>query len=99
MLEQTNIFLFFTTSLFISLQGLVPGGFRVVINDGPDGIQSVYHLHLHVIGGRQVRTVDDRGVGCVGGLREEGNSPGRQDEGHRANFYFRSCIQMKWPPG
>ena len=29
-------------------------GFRVVINDGPDGCQSVYHLHLHVIGGRQL---------------------------------------------
>ncbi|GAB5029724.1 Hypothetical protein NocV09_00103380 [Nannochloropsis oceanica] len=36
-------------------QGLVPGGFRVVINDGVDGSQSVYHLHLHVIGGRQMR--------------------------------------------
>eukprot|EP00803_Ostreobium_quekettii_P002223 evm.model.scf_291.12 EVM.evm.TU.scf_291.12 scf_291:101938-103235(-) len=27
-------------------------GFRVVINDGPIGCQSVYHLHVHVIGGR-----------------------------------------------
>ncbi|XP_033625390.1 histidine triad nucleotide-binding protein 1-like [Asterias rubens] len=27
-------------------------GYRVVINDGKDGAQSVYHLHLHVIGGR-----------------------------------------------
>ena len=35
-------------------EGLVPGGFRVVVNDGPDGAQSVYHLHLHVIGGRQM---------------------------------------------
>ncbi|CAL8254365.1 unnamed protein product [Lota lota] len=29
-------------------------GFRVVLNDGPDGAQSVYHLHLHVMGGRQM---------------------------------------------
>ena len=29
-------------------------GFRVVINDGVDGSQSVYHLHLHVLGGRQM---------------------------------------------
>lgn len=29
-----------------------PGGFRIVINDGKDGAQSVYHLHLHVMGGR-----------------------------------------------
>lgn len=26
-------------------------GWRVVINDGKHGCQSVYHLHLHVIGG------------------------------------------------
>lgn len=30
-------------------------GFRMVINDGRDGAQSVYHLHLHVIGGRQMK--------------------------------------------
>ncbi|KAL7677749.1 hypothetical protein ACOME3_003986 [Neoechinorhynchus agilis] len=29
-------------------------GFRVVINDGKHGCQSVYHLHLHVLGGRQL---------------------------------------------
>jgi histidine triad (HIT) family protein len=31
-----------------------PDGFRVVVNDGVEGAQSVYHLHLHVIGGRQM---------------------------------------------
>jgi len=30
-------------------------GFRVVVNDGSDGAQSVYHLHLHILGGRQMR--------------------------------------------
>lgn len=34
-------------------QGLKKG-FRIVINDGPDGCQSVYHLHVHVMGGRQM---------------------------------------------
>ncbi|XP_062455517.1 adenosine 5'-monophosphoramidase HINT2 [Rhea pennata] len=29
-------------------------GYRVVINDGKHGAQSVYHLHLHVLGGRQL---------------------------------------------
>ncbi|XP_066313388.1 14 kDa zinc-binding protein-like [Miscanthus floridulus] len=29
-------------------------GFRIVINDGPKGSQSVYHLHLHLLGGRQM---------------------------------------------
>lgn len=31
-----------------------PHGFRVIINDGKDGAQSVYHLHVHVMGGRQM---------------------------------------------
>ncbi|CAL8327000.1 unnamed protein product [Arctogadus glacialis] len=29
-------------------------GYRVVINEGPHGAQSVYHLHIHVLGGRQM---------------------------------------------
>ncbi|XP_060871968.1 adenosine 5'-monophosphoramidase HINT1 [Metopolophium dirhodum] len=29
-------------------------GFRLVVNNGKDGAQSVYHLHLHVLGGRQL---------------------------------------------
>ncbi|KAG8458767.1 hypothetical protein KFE25_012965 [Diacronema lutheri] len=29
-------------------------GFRIVINDGKHGCQAVYHLHLHVLGGRQL---------------------------------------------
>ena len=32
-------------------QGL-ESGFRIVINNGPDACQSVYHLHAHVMGGR-----------------------------------------------
>lgn len=35
-------------------QGL-DDGFRLVINNGKDGAQSVYHLHLHVLGGRQLK--------------------------------------------
>ena len=33
-------------------EGLEQGGYRVVTNIGVDGGQTVYHLHLHVIGGR-----------------------------------------------
>nr|XP_045608763.1 adenosine 5'-monophosphoramidase HINT1-like [Procambarus clarkii] len=29
-------------------------GFRLVVNNGQHGAQSVYHLHLHVMGGRQM---------------------------------------------
>lgn len=31
-----------------------PNGYRLVINDGVDGAQSVYHLHIHILGGRQM---------------------------------------------
>ncbi|KAG9343208.1 hypothetical protein JZ751_014187 [Albula glossodonta] len=34
-------------------EGLLEG-YRVVINDGKLGAQSVYHLHIHVLGGRQM---------------------------------------------
>ncbi|WPJ97760.1 histidine triad nucleotide-binding protein [Coraliomargarita algicola] len=30
------------------------GGFRIVINNGKDGGETVPHLHLHVLGGRQM---------------------------------------------
>mmetsp|Transcript_5818 Transcript_5818/g.17923 ORF Transcript_5818/g.17923 Transcript_5818/m.17923 type:complete len:127 (-) Transcript_5818:214-594(-) len=29
-------------------------GYRLVINNGKDGAQSVYHLHIHILGGRQM---------------------------------------------
>eukprot|EP00105_Crassostrea_gigas_P013130 XP_011429343.1 PREDICTED: histidine triad nucleotide-binding protein 1 [Crassostrea gigas] len=29
-------------------------GYRLVINDGPMGGQSVYHIHIHVMSGRQM---------------------------------------------
>ena len=33
------------------LQGL-DGGYRLVVNTGPDGGQTVGHLHVHLLGGR-----------------------------------------------
>jgi histidine triad (HIT) family protein len=32
--------------------GLGQGGYRLVMNQGPDGGQSVFHVHCHVMGGR-----------------------------------------------
>jgi len=34
--------------------GLNDDGYRLVINNGRNGGQSVYHLHVHVLGGRQL---------------------------------------------
>ena len=33
-------------------EGLDERGYRIVINNGKEGCQSVYHLHVHLIGGR-----------------------------------------------
>lgn len=34
--------------------GLSEKGYRVVINNGDDGGQTVHHLHLHILGGRSM---------------------------------------------
>ncbi len=35
-------------------EGLEENGFRLVVNTGEDGGQSVLHLHVHVLGGRKL---------------------------------------------
>ncbi len=36
-------------------QGIAESGYRLVFNCNPDGGQTVYHIHLHVLGGRGMR--------------------------------------------
>ena len=35
-------------------EGLVEGGYRLVFNCGAGAGQSVYHIHLHLLGGRKL---------------------------------------------
>ena len=35
-------------------KGVADTGYRFVVNTGTDGGQSVFHLHLHVLGGRHM---------------------------------------------
>jgi histidine triad (HIT) family protein len=42
------------TAKRVAEQEGLTNGYRVVINTGPDGGQTVDHLHLHILGGRQL---------------------------------------------
>ena len=33
---------------------IAKNGFRLILNSNPDGGQLVYHIHLHLLGGRQM---------------------------------------------
>ena len=33
-------------------EGIADSGWRTIVNTGPDAQQSVFHLHVHVMGGR-----------------------------------------------
>ena len=42
------------TASVVAKQEKLDAGYRCVINDGVEGCQSVYHLHVHVLGGQQL---------------------------------------------
>lgn len=44
--------LLLTAAQVARAQGLEESGFRIVINNGRDGGETVPHLHVHVLGGR-----------------------------------------------
>lgn len=44
----------FQTAALVAAQAKLSNGFRLVVNSGDDGGQSVGHLHIHVLGGRQM---------------------------------------------
>lgn len=41
--------------LLAEREGLAGSGYRLLINTGPDGGQTVFHLHVHLLGGRRLR--------------------------------------------
>ena len=45
--------LFFIAKTIASQRGLNQGGYRMVINNGRDAGQSVFHVHLHLLSGRR----------------------------------------------
>ena len=43
-----------TATHLAKAEGVDQSGWRIVANVGPDAGQSVYHLHVHLLGGRQL---------------------------------------------
>lgn len=35
--------------------GIAESGYRLIINNGPDGNQVIHHIHLHVLGGAKMQ--------------------------------------------
>jgi histidine triad (HIT) family protein len=46
--------LMITCAKVATQKGLAQSGYRIVTNTGPDAGQTVFHLHLHVLGGRHL---------------------------------------------
>ena len=46
--------LFAVVRQLVMQEGLEQGGYRLVINTGDNGGQTVHHLHLHLLGGRRM---------------------------------------------
>ena len=46
--------LLLTCTKVATQKGIAQSGYRIVTNTGPDAGQTVFHLHLHVLGGRHM---------------------------------------------
>lgn len=44
----------FAAAAAVAEQEQLTGGYRVITNTGPDSGQTVFHLHVHVLGGRNL---------------------------------------------
>jgi histidine triad (HIT) family protein len=43
-----------TANRVAQMQGIDKSGYRLAFNVGDDGGQTIYHLHLHLLGGREL---------------------------------------------
>jgi histidine triad (HIT) family protein len=42
------------TGVIARQEGIAESGYRLVVNTGPDAMQSVAHIHIHILGGRKL---------------------------------------------
>ena len=53
--EQLMGHLFTVASQLAKSEGIDQSGYRLIANTGPDGGQTVFHLHVHLIGGQRMK--------------------------------------------
>jgi len=53
--EQLMGHLFTVARKIAEDEGIAESGYRLIINNGADGGQVVFHLHLHLLGGRKMK--------------------------------------------
>lgn len=53
--EPTLGRLFTTARKIAEMEGIAAGGYRTMVNTGVNGGQTVFHLHLHLIGGQRMK--------------------------------------------
>jgi histidine triad (HIT) family protein len=53
--QQLLGYLLFKAAEVAGKLGLAKGGYRLVINNGADGGETVPHLHVHIFGGRYMK--------------------------------------------
>jgi len=53
--EQLMGHLFTVASLLAKQEGIDKDGYRLITNTGSDGGQTVFHIHMHLIGGQRMR--------------------------------------------
>lgn len=52
--EGTLGHMFLVAKQVAAQEGIAGNGYRLLVNCGPDGGQEVYHLHMHLFGGRRL---------------------------------------------
>lgn len=53
--EQLVGHLFTVARKLAEAEGIARGGYRLITNTGPNGGQTIFHLHLHLVGGHRMR--------------------------------------------
>jgi histidine triad (HIT) family protein len=47
--------LFTTARRIAEMEGIAEGGYRTIVSTGVDGGQTVFHMHMHVVGGKRMQ--------------------------------------------